>query len=99
MVVHKTNQFFMLYNNTLRHQKLRLVSVHIEGKAMVWHQDLENSDTLVHRETFAKAFLVRFWPSPYDESMETLTRLRQVGSVEYKVKFETVSNRLRQLSE
>lgn len=39
--------------------------------------------------------LVRFGPSSYDDPMEQLTRLRQVGIVEeYKENFEALSNRL-----
>lgn len=45
-----------------------------------------------------KDLLTRFSPSTYDNLMETLMRLRQLGSVEeHKVEFKHVSNRLRQL--
>lgn len=89
----------MLYN-TLPHHKLRLASLHMEGKAMVWYQDLENSNTIVDLETFVKAILVKFGSRSYDDPMETLTRLIQVHYVEeYKVEFETMSNRLKQLSD
>lgn len=47
-----------------------------------------------------QALLIKFGPSSYDDPMEMLTRLRQNGSVEaYKGQFETLSNRLRSLSE
>lgn len=65
---------------------------------MIWYRDLENSNTIVDWESFVKVFLSRFGPSLYDDPMKTLTRLRQVGYVEeYKVEFEVVFNRLRQL--
>lgn len=45
------------------------------------------------------AYLVRFGPSSYDNPMKTLTRLRQMGSVEeYKIECEAVSNTLKKLS-
>lgn len=45
-----------------------------------------------------KTFLVRFKLSSYNDPIEILTTLRQVGSKEeYKVEFETISNRLRNL--
>lgn len=47
-----------------------------------------------------KALLIRFGPSCYDDPMEALTRLRQSGSVEdYKTQFESLSLRLRGLSD
>ena len=43
---------------------------------------------------------VRFGTSAYDDSMETLTKLRKVGSVVvYKGQFEALSNRIKELSE
>ena len=43
---------------------------------------------------------VRFGTSAYDDPMETLTRLRKVGSVAvYKGQFEALSNRIKELSE
>lgn len=42
---------------------------------------------------------VRFGTSAYDDPMETLTRLRKVGSMAmYKKQFEALSNRIKELS-
>lgn len=47
-----------------------------------------------------RGLLIIFGPSTYDDPMKTLTKLRQVGSVEvYKVEFEVVSSRLEKLSD
>lgn len=95
----KAIQLFMLYN-TLPQNKLWLASFRMEGKAMVWYQDLENSGIIADWEIFVKALLTRFDTSIYYDLMETLMRLRQLGSIEeYNVEFEHVSNRLRQLLE
>lgn len=72
----------------------------MEGKALVWFQGLDESGILTGWEEFVRALLVRFGPSRYDDPMEQLTRLRQMGTVEeYKDSFEFLSNRLRGLSE
>lgn len=96
--LYKANYFFKFYN-TLPQHKLRLTSFHTESQALIWFQDLEESRNLVHWEGFTQALLTRFGPSSYDDPMESLTHLRQLGSVEdYKCKFEALSNRLRGLS-
>lgn len=44
--------------------------------------------------------LVRFGPNAYDNLMEALTRLRQTSTLkDYQARFETLSNRLRGLSD
>ncbi|KAF5481388.1 hypothetical protein F2P56_002043 [Juglans regia] len=97
--IYKVHQFFS-FHNTLPQQRLRLTSFHMEGKALTWFQNLEESGQLTDWESFLKALLVHFGPNAYDDPMESLTRLRQMGSVEeYKDKFESLSNRLRGLSE
>lgn len=97
--LYKVNPFFTFYN-TLQQHRMRLVSFHIEGKALVWFQDLDESRGLTSWEEFVEALLVRFGPSSYNDPMEQLTRLRQVGTVEeYKANYEILSNRLRGLSE
>lgn len=54
---------------------------------------------LIDWEAFVRALLIRFKPSVYDNSMEALTRFRQLGSIEeYKALFEALSNQLRGLS-
>lgn len=97
--LYKVNQFFT-FHNTLPQHRLRLVSFHVAGRALVWFRDMDESGLLCGWEEFVKALLIRFGPSSYDDPREQLTRLRQVGSVEeYKTAFETLSNRLRGLSE
>jgi hypothetical protein len=71
----------------------------MEGEALIWFQDAEFSGLVNIWDTFAKACLVRFGPTAYDDPMESLTRLRQTHSVAaYKAQFEALSNRLRGLT-
>ena len=47
-----------------------------------------------------RALYVRFGSSSYDDLMENLIKLKQVGSVSaYKGQFEALSNRIKELSE
>lgn len=72
----------------------------MEGNAFVWFQDLKESGQLTDWDSLVRALLVRFGPNVYDDRIESLTRLRQSGTVkEYKARFESLSNRLRGLSE
>jgi hypothetical protein len=60
----------------------------VPGYGYVWF--LPNWNVL------AQALLERFGPSSYDDHKESLTRLKQITSVEeYKEKFEALSNKVR----
>jgi hypothetical protein len=75
---------------------LRLAAIYIEGKALIWYQDMSESNLFNLWEGFANALLTRFGPSSYDDPMETIMRLKQYYIVEnYKEKFEAISNILR----
>jgi hypothetical protein len=97
--IYKANQYFFVYNTQPEFKNL-LASYNIEGKALVWFQDLFHSGQLPNWDALTQALLKRFGSSAYDDPMESLTRLRQQTSVEdYKGKFKILSNRLRDLSE
>lgn len=50
-------------------------------------------------DQFVKDLLIRVGPKCFDDPIKALTRLRQTGSAEnYKTQFETLSNKLRALS-
>lgn len=70
------------YHQTPLTHCLLLASYHMEGQALIWFQDLEDSGVLKSWEVFVQALLMRFGPSAYDDPMEMLTRLRQTSSVE-----------------
>lgn len=50
--------------------KMRLASFYMEGKAMIWYQNLENFGAIVDWETFGKTLLTRFGPSTYNDPVE-----------------------------
>ncbi|XP_075673885.1 uncharacterized protein LOC142643233 [Castanea sativa] len=72
----------------------------MEGEALIWFQDAENSGFFSDWEAFVKVVHERFGATSYDDPMESLTRLKQTSFViAYKGQFEAISNRVRSLSE
>ena len=97
--IYKANQFFQLYG-TPPNQKISLALYHMEDEALIWFQDDEEVGLFTSWEAFVKSLHVRFGTTAYDDPMETLTRLRQVGLVvHYKGQYESLSNRVKELSE
>jgi hypothetical protein len=96
---YKATQYFDFYQ-TQGMDNIPIASFHMEGEALIWFQDAEFSGLFNTWDTFAKACLVRFGPTAYDDPMESLTQLRQTKTVAaYKAQFEALSNRLRGLTE
>ena len=77
-----------------------MASFHMDGDALVWFQDCEATSVVLAWESSVEALLTRFGSSAYKDPMEALTRLQQTRNVvNYKGHFETLSNRIRDLSE
>lgn len=74
--IYKANKFFHLHK-TSYYQKLMLASIHMEGKALIWFQDMDVSEFLPSWNILTQALLERFGPLAYDDPMESLTRLKQ----------------------
>jgi hypothetical protein len=73
-----------------------LESIHMEGKALVWYQDMNLSCYLPNWNVLAQSLMQRFGPLAYDDPMESLARLKQLSIVdEYKERFKALSNRVR----
>lgn len=84
-------QHFLAFRNTLAQHKVRLVSFHMEGKALTWFQELEELGQIGDWDALSTDLLASFGPSGYDDSVETLSRLRQYGIVgKYKDQFESL---------
>ncbi|RVX03831.1 Transposon Tf2-8 polyprotein [Vitis vinifera] len=97
--VYRADQFFN-YHQTNPHHRVLLASFHMEGKALVWFQDIEAAGGISSWEGFVRALQTRFGSSPYENPMEALIRLKQTSTVEdYKSQFEALSNQLRGLAE
>ena len=76
-----------------------LASFHMEGEALIWFQEGEETGVFHDWDSLIQALHVRFGTTAYDDPMETLTRLRQISSVVvYKAQFEVLSNRIKGLS-
>ena len=96
--VYKANQYFKYFNTPVE-EKLMLASFHMDGEALIWFQDSEETGVFSDWESLVQALHVRFGSNSYDDPMETLTRLRQTSSVAmYKAQFEVLSNRIKGLS-
>jgi hypothetical protein len=54
----------------------------MEGKASTWFQELKSSGSLSSWEEFFRAIKIRFGKGSYDDPMENITNLKQVGSLE-----------------
>jgi len=76
-------------------QRFVITGFHLEGKALVWYQELRNSNVLTTWPEFLNLLQTRFGTGSYDDPMETLVKLKQIGSVEkYKSQFEYLANRV-----
>jgi hypothetical protein len=70
----------------------------MEGKALSWFQALRSSINLSTWIEFLIAIQVRFGRGSYDDHMETLSKLKQTGSLEeYKTQFEVLASRVLRL--
>ena len=58
-----------------------LASFHMEGEALIWFQEGEETGVFHVWDSLIQALHVRFGTTAYDGPMETLTRLRQASSV------------------
>ena len=79
--VYRAQQFFVFHQTNPLHRIL-IFSFHMEGRALTWFKNMEESDHLTSWDAFVKALLTRFGPSAYDDPMEALTQLRQITIVE-----------------
>jgi hypothetical protein len=72
-------------------------SYHLDDDALIWFQNCEHD--LGCWDNFATAIKLRFGPPSYDDPMELLIKLKHVNSIEeYKGLFESLSNKIRNLS-
>lgn len=92
---YKCNQFFQL-DDISDPQKVRLAAIHLEGKALLWHQ------TYMHRcnhiiptlSKYTEDITVRFGDL-YDDPMAELKALKQQGFVQdYHDAFDALTSRL-----
>lgn len=74
-----------------------LISIHLEGKVIQWHQSLIRYRQYTHSPTWnehAMALVERFRVD-YDDSMEEIKKIKQTGSVkEYQAIFDSKLSRV-----
>jgi hypothetical protein len=80
------------------HKGSQFLSFHMEGKALLWFQELKAKKCVCMWEEFVRAIQVRFGKIFYDDSMETLTKPKQICLLEdYKTQFDTRTTRILQI--
>jgi hypothetical protein len=96
---YKATQFFEYYAMA-NQQKFNLAAFHMEGKALIWFQELRSTNKLNSWIEFLKVIRIHFGKWSYNDLMETLSKLHQVGELEeYKSQFEVLANRVHDLPE
>jgi len=86
------NFFFFFYYQTPKSQRM-LASFHMEGDALIWFKDGEDSRLFPYWDAVVKELQILFGPVAYDDPMESMTRLKQTLTVAiYKTQFEALSN-------
>lgn len=71
---YRASQFFEYY--VIPDPKIfTIASFHMEGRALVWFQELRSGNGLTTWNEFLKALQARFGTGSYDDPMETLVKL------------------------
>lgn len=74
-------------NETADDAKLKVVSIHLEGETLQWHQGYANVQTAegrtLSRTKYVAALKGRFIDQPFDDPMLEMKNLRQEGSFSY----------------
>jgi hypothetical protein len=64
----------------------------MDGKALVWFRELRANNSVTTWAEFVRSMQTRFDKGSYDDPMETLSKLKQVGWLDdYKNQFDTVA--------
>jgi hypothetical protein len=93
----RAEQFFEMYC-TPDNQHFSISAFHMDGKALVWLQELKASYEVSSWTDFVQAIQIRFGRGPYDDPMETLSKLKHEGSLEdYKNQFDILALKVHHL--
>jgi hypothetical protein len=94
---YRAEQFFEIYC-TPDTQRLSISAFHMDGKALVWFQELRASNEVSSWTNFIRAIQIRFCRGPYDDPMENLSKLKQEGPLEdYKNQFDILALKVHRL--
>lgn len=93
----KCKQYFD-FDETSDDIKVRMASLHLEGRALVWHQNYmryKGNQGVLQWEEYIHALSIRFGEALYLDPIAELKQLEQVGTLEtYLDKFDEILNRL-----
>jgi len=76
---------------------MKIASIHLGGRALVWRQSLLKSRDNGWRSwnEYNRAILIRFGAQPFDDPLAELIKLKQVSTVEqYQESFDALLNRI-----
>lgn len=94
--IYKCDQFFEV-DSTSENIKVKMVSIHLEGKALLWHQSLMKTREFGSWPSwgdYKTAIIARFGNNSFDDPMAEIMNLRQKGTVEqYQEQFDGLLNR------
>lgn len=93
--LYKLDQFFQL-DHVNENTKVPLASIHLEGRALQWHQGYMKGRNYVNPswEQYVVDITGRFG-EPFDDPMAELMELKQIATVkEYHDEFDSIINRL-----
>ena len=93
--LYRCNQFFQL-DEVTDSQKVRLAAIHLEAKALLWHQTYmqRRNQVLPSWTQYTEDITTRFGDL-YDDPMADLKALKQTGSVQdYHDAFDALTSRL-----
>jgi len=95
--IYKCEQFFEI-DQTVGSMQVKIASIHLSGKALLWHQSFMKNRGLREWplwEEYKTAITMRFGAKPYDDPLAELMKIRQLGSVEaYQEQFDALINRV-----
>lgn len=91
--LYKCNQYFEL-DNVTGPQRVKLAAIHLEGRALLWHQNYAKSKSIVSWSQYVQDITSRFGEI-YDDPMADLKALKQTGTIqEYHDAFDNLASRL-----
>ena len=91
--LYKCNQFFEL-DNVNDPQRVKLAAIHLEGRALLWHQNYVKGKGVISWTQYVQDITYRFGEL-YDDPMTDLKALKQTGTIqEYHDSFDNLASRL-----
>lgn len=93
----QAGQFFDFYD-TPDAQRFSISAFHMDGKALVWFQELKASNTISSWPEFVEVIQTRFGRGSSYDPMENLSNLKQDALLEdYKNKFDMLALKVQKL--